>query len=151
MYIFLNRLNKNPIKISVIVRLASDKMSILLKILFVAVSHYVIFVTAREKIPRRFNELNEESRIIGGKNASKTQFKYAASIRNGDFHFCGGSILTNRWVITSGFRLEGESASTTFVGDYALAGGVAYNVSKLVPHPKYVDDADLYDIGLIQT
>lgn len=38
-------------------------------------------------------------RIVGGQDAEYGQFPYIASLRNiANFHVCGGSVVSNRWI-----------------------------------------------------
>ena len=41
------------------------------------------------------------SRILGGEEASKNGFPYACSIRVDGAHTCGGSIISNRNILTA--------------------------------------------------
>lgn len=45
-----------------------------------------------------------KGRIIGGSTALKGQFPYQVSLRTGSqhSHYCGGFIITNRWIGTAG-------------------------------------------------
>ncbi len=64
-------------------------------IIFVIISDFW-FILA---LPAKLSDY--QGRIVGGSQAAVGQFPYIASIRTlGNFHFCGGSIISDRWVIT---------------------------------------------------
>ncbi len=51
-------------------------------------------------LPAEFTEW--EGRIVGGHTANPGQFPFIASLRtNSNFHFCGGSIISDRWVVSA--------------------------------------------------
>lgn len=41
-------------------------------------------------------------RIVGGERAEKGQFPYQVSLRRSGSHWCGGSILNRRFILTAG-------------------------------------------------
>lgn len=48
-----------------------------------------------------------ESKIVGGDNASPGQFPYQVSLRKNKSHFCGGSIIDSRTILTAAHCVEG--------------------------------------------
>lgn len=49
-------------------------------------------------------------RIIGGEVAHVLQFPYAAAIyaqTSSTKHFCGGTLLSNQWILTAGQCVDG--------------------------------------------
>jgi secreted trypsin-like serine protease len=60
--------------------------------------------------------------IVGGVEAREHEFPWQASIRrkSTNSHFCGGSIINQRWVITAAHCMSGESANqvSVVIGDH---------------------------------
>lgn len=98
------------------------------------------------------------SRIIGGENAKEGQFPYQVSLRsalNGQ-HFCGGSILTQRFILTAAHCSQGiygvPLIVDAVVGALRLkSGGVTLKLSKITPHQNYNAKLLQNDISLILT
>jgi trypsin len=102
------------------------------------------------------NEATEwEGRIVGGHRAGSGQFPYQISLRNAaNSHFCGGSIINRRWVLTAGHCTHGRSTGNTrvVVGTHLLnSGGTSYTSSSIVVHPQYNTNTLANDISLVQT
>lgn len=51
-------------------------------------------------------KVNDE-RIVGGYEAPEGAFPYQISLRNNNRHFCGGSILNSRWIVTAAHCVQG--------------------------------------------
>lgn len=44
-------------------------------------------------------------RVVGGQNADKGEFPWLVSITRRGGHFCGGTIINNRFILTAGHCL----------------------------------------------
>lgn len=98
----------------------------------------------------------EMARIVNGLKAKKGQFPYVVSLRTikDNAHFCGGSILNNRWIVTAAHCSEPEAANSIYVfaGSHNLrSSGFIYNVTKIINHPSYDDINTKMDISLWRT
>lgn len=96
--------------------------------------------------------LSDDTRIVNGANATTGQFPHQVSLRHKGRHFCGGSIITDRWILTAAHCTKGRDADefVAVVGALLLSeGGVEHELSVNHPHPSYSRDGD--DIALIQT
>ncbi|XP_034946165.1 tripartite motif-containing protein 2-like [Chelonus insularis] len=91
-------------------------------------------------------------KIIGGNIADETQFPYQVSLRIKNRHFCGGSILNHRWILTAAHCLRGfnDTAINVVTGTTKLdEGGDFYQSSRVIGHEKYNSLFIWHDIGLI--
>lgn len=98
-------------------------------------------------------ELGE--RIFGGFSVSIASRPFMASLRdNRNWHFCGGSILSNRWVLTAAHCVitQNDTSIQVVVGTAFLdAGGAFYNSIKVIWHASYDSSAHANDIAMIKT
>lgn len=93
-------------------------------------------------------------RIVGGETAELGQFPYQASLRSiWGFHFCGATIITDRWVLTAAHctNWRGTINTVVVVGTIDLSGGIPYYTSAIINHPDYDSFAKSCDISVIQT
>ncbi|CAH2068280.1 unnamed protein product, partial [Iphiclides podalirius] len=93
-------------------------------------------------------------KIVGGENAPEGSIPYQASLRSmSNSHFCGGTILSDRWILTAAHCTVGKTDRTMIVvvgTNSLLAGGGQYNVEKIVVHEHY-DGVLIYnDVSLVK-
>lgn len=93
-----------------------------------------------------FSFKDRTSRIVGGRDAAAGEIPYLVSIRRwgNEFHFCGGALISNRWVVTSGncvFQRPSNSlnivAGITFLYATAANGMTSRRSSEIVIHPQF--------------
>ncbi|XP_076645366.1 chymotrypsin-1-like [Halictus rubicundus] len=97
--------------------------------------------------------INEIPKIVGGSPAEEGQYPYQASLRYRGRHFCGGSVLNERWILTAAHCLSGfnDNGITVVLGTNKLDdGGDMYQSEKIVVHPKYSSALIRNDIGVIK-
>ncbi|XP_015186215.1 PREDICTED: chymotrypsin-1-like [Polistes dominula] len=102
---------------------------------------------------RPFSAIPLSSRVIGGKDADDNAFPYHVSIRLYGFHICGGSIITDQWILTAAHCLNTRNIRNTFVvagSNSVLSGGIAYDVKEMIVHSEYQIGPILNDIGLLK-
>nr|CAD7461459.1 unnamed protein product [Timema tahoe] len=98
----------------------------------------------------------EESRVVGGKNASVGEFPYIVSIRrtSNNVHFCGGFIYSPVWVVTAVHCVLGRVLTdiTVVAGATNLnEGGESYGVIRRINHRQYLaTDSWRNDISLLR-
>lgn len=99
-----------------------------------------------------------DSRIVGGEDAEEGQFPYQISLRTtlGKAHFCGGSILTKRFLLTAAHCTQGMNSKPQFVYAVAgalrrLSGGVVVKLDKITAHEKYDPYKIRNDVSLLRT
>jgi len=96
-----------------------------------------------------------DGRLLGGVAVNLGQVQHMASLRSlTDVHFCGGSIITNRYILTSATCVVGRALNgvRVVVGTVTLnAGGVAHISSNVTLHPAYDRVTLDNDIALVFT
>ncbi|KAF4091318.1 hypothetical protein AMELA_G00035590 [Ameiurus melas] len=119
---------------------------------------------SRTKLPKWFynntESVNNRTRIIGGDSASPGDIPWqvALVLRSTQQVFCGGSILSEQWVITAAHCIQ-EAKQTAFfirVGEHNVnkKDGTEQDleVEKAIMHPRYDPSISLYnhDIALVR-
>lgn len=98
--------------------------------------------------------LPQASRIVGGNTVTRGQVPYQVSLRTKmDQHFCGGAILSQQWVLTSGHCVSGrkEGEFNAVAGSISLREGSGHIVTKIFLHPEFNADGLVNDIAVLQT
>jgi len=102
--------------------------------------------------------LARSANIVNGFDAKPGEFPWQASFQltNG-FHFCGASIVSDRWLVTASHCVDGQSASrvkvVTGLHDQRQRVGnpKEYGIARIIMHPGYNSRTITNDITLIQT
>lgn len=94
-------------------------------------------------------------KIVGGGPADKDANRWITSLQGGGSHFCGASLIDDRWVLTAAHCVEGETASgvQVWIGGYNLRfpnQGVTLAVSQIFPHQGYDGQTLVNDIALLE-
>ncbi|KAF2905793.1 hypothetical protein ILUMI_00388 [Ignelater luminosus] len=106
-------------------------------------------------VPLHQEEDDFEGRIIGGSAAPQGAYPYQISLRNrGDGrHFCGGSIISQYWVLCAAHCTYNQYPSYVVIvvgTNYLNSGGTGYGVSGIVNHPSFNPQNNQHDISLLQ-
>jgi hypothetical protein len=93
--------------------------------------------------------------IVGGTPASRGQFRYIASLReSNNRHFCGGALVSNRWVVSAAHCTPGLNPVDILIvlGAVRLSSdGETYRVDTIKNHPSYNSEKKTNDIALLRT
>ncbi|KAJ3649445.1 hypothetical protein Zmor_021187 [Zophobas morio] len=93
------------------------------------------------------------ARIINGDQAAQGQFPWQVALffdsREGSW-FCGGSIISEEWILTAGHCVNGADSATIVSGSTDAYGGDISESSRLVLHKDYDEDLLANDIGLVR-
>ncbi|XP_055385657.1 trypsin 3A1-like [Condylostylus longicornis] len=96
----------------------------------------------------------DRSRIVGGVATNIRKFPYQVSLQAWDsnFHFCGGSIIGEKWILTAAHctRSTTRKYYVRVGSTYHAEGGFIYNVSRVINHPQFNPFTFNNDISLLE-
>lgn len=84
-----------------------------------------------------------ENFIVGGQTARQHQFPFLVSLRNAfnNGHFCGGAIISNRWILSAAHCTQQQNSRPqnvhVWAGAHGRTDGVRYPTDAIVNHPQY--------------
>ncbi|XP_052454791.1 serine protease 27-like [Carassius gibelio] len=96
------------------------------------------------------------TRIVGGVNAPEGSWPWQVSLQHSGYHFCGGSLINNEWVLTAAHCLPGVSTSSllVYLGRRTQQGVNANEISRtvrtIIVHPSYNSNTNDNDIALLR-
>lgn len=97
----------------------------------------------------------DEKAIVGGADVSIAQNPWQVSLQADGSHFCGGSIISDRWVVTAQHCVEGETASRLRIVAGATrlsrpADGQTRRVAEIIVVPGYTSAERGKDMALLR-
>lgn len=102
------------------------------------------------------DQVDGDNYIVGGRPARRQQIPFIASLRttqNG--HFCGGFILSDRWVGSAAFCTQGSNSNpqNVIVATAALTrtDGQRHRVSHIINHPRFDSKRLTFNICILRT
>lgn len=149
--------------ISTIFLFAMEPLNILRVVAVLAIAFG--FVCATHHIEHKFLE----DRLIGADLAKAGQFPHQVSLRSRQIwwnesaevnvtrygHFCGGSILNERWVITAAHCTQSPTQPETMIivvaAQHIETDGIRYPVDRIINHEEYTPALTKNDISLLRT
>ncbi|KAH3704712.1 chymotrypsinogen A-like [Dreissena polymorpha] len=98
------------------------------------------------------------SRIINGAEATPGEFPHQVTLLRNGYHMCGGSVISNEWILTAAHCVEGQTASNLAIvaNLHSFSNpGSSYHyfyISQIIMHPQYGVGSGAYpnDIALIR-
>ncbi|KAG4067468.1 hypothetical protein HA402_003292 [Bradysia odoriphaga] len=112
-------------------------------------------VSAAIATPIVVNPSGPSGRLLGGVAVNLGQVPHMASLRSlTNVHFCGGSIVSNRYVVTTAMCTLGRALNgvRVVVGTVTLnAGGATHTSSNITFHPAFNRETLENDLSLVFT
>jgi hypothetical protein len=100
-------------------------------------------------------EQGDEKAIVGGADVAIADHPWQISLQADGFHFCGGSIISDRWIVTAQHCIDGEVASrlTVVAGTSRLSrasSGQSRRVARIIPVSGYSTPERGKDVALLE-
>ncbi|XP_044262514.1 trypsin-1-like [Tribolium madens] len=98
------------------------------------------------------NDSRIDNRIVGGRWMSIYDVPWQVSVQYNKAHICGGSIISDKYIVTAAHCTDGFSPNlfSVRVGTSFHEFGINYKVSSIYQHPKYFHWIMGYDISIIK-
>ncbi|XP_063989082.1 polyserase-2-like [Diachasmimorpha longicaudata] len=100
--------------------------------------------------PVRFEgQPNADGRIIGGEDTTIEEAPYQISLQLTGYHYCGGSIISDSWILTAGHCAERDiqQYSIRAGSSSSRKGGSVHTVEQIVKHKGYGTDLHYHPIN----
>ncbi|KAK9872393.1 hypothetical protein WA026_017851 [Henosepilachna vigintioctopunctata] len=113
----------------------------------------IISISCHDETRKVFNI---SRKIIGGYDCSTEKYPFVVSIRTASHleHFCGGSLISNVWVLTAAHCLTSDNPGVYSViagtSEFKSDGIQRQTVKSLFVYPKYNPNVKGHDIALIR-
>nr|XP_005312158.2 serine protease 27-like [Chrysemys picta bellii] len=96
-------------------------------------------------------------RIFNGQDAKAGAWPWQVSVRQNGFHICGGSLISESWVVSAAHCFDPSVAISAYrvqLGEKQIGSEIPpksfSSVKRVVPHPNYNSSTFLADIALVE-
>jgi len=94
-----------------------------------------------------------DGRIVGGSRIDIRAVPWQVSLQRGGSHFCGGSIIGRRHILTAAHCTDGQRAQYIKVrmgSSYHSSNGTVVAVNKIIQHPNFNMQRIDYDYSILE-
>lgn len=96
---------------------------------------------------------SQSGKIVGGQIINITDTPWQISLQDRDFHICGGSIISPKFVLTACHCTDGNIARNLGIragSDLYKSGGIKIQVAKIHQHPSFNRFNIDYDFSILE-
>ncbi|XP_058519419.1 ovochymase-2 isoform X2 [Ochotona princeps] len=112
----------------------------------------------RQVRTRFWNNFNIFSRIVGGSQVEKGSYPWQVSLKQGQKHICGGTIISSQWVITAAHCITSRNIGANLnvtAGEHDLSQKEpeeqTFRIKTVIIHPHFSTGKPMdYDIALLK-
>ncbi|XP_069501925.1 chymotrypsin-like protease CTRL-1 [Ambystoma mexicanum] len=98
--------------------------------------------------------VKDYDRIIGGQDAVPHSWPWQVSLQDNGFHFCGGSLLNENWVVTAAHCGVIAGSDVAVLGEHNRNSNAeaiqVLRVAKVITHPKWDYASINNDVALVR-
>ncbi|CAH2292212.1 transmembrane protease serine 9 [Pelobates cultripes] len=101
--------------------------------------------------------MQKANRIVGGSDAAKGEFPWQVSLRENNEHFCGATIISEKWLVSAAHcfnDFQDPAVWVAYIGTTFLSGSdsgtVKTSIKSIIKHPLYDPDTADYDVAVLE-
>ncbi|KPI91088.1 Trypsin-2 [Papilio xuthus] len=103
--------------------------------------------------PVEYEPNEPQGRIVGGRNATCEEFPHQVSFIVNNSYFCGGFIVSERFILTAAHCAQNVDPSTVVLrsGSTFRKNGTILPIIEVIPYPEYNNPAFDKDVAVMKT
>ena len=94
-------------------------------------------------------------KIVNGQDASECEWRWQASLRSHGHAFCGGALISPKWVMSAAHCMDGTTNFVVVLGDFNKDSSHdqherSYSVQRVISHENFNSETMIHDFALIE-